>query len=74
MSGAVFGTMIVAAAVVLIVGAAPVLLIPIVVIALGALALSPLLAALRGSRTMASPGPSGVPSTSEAAYDPVKQP
>ena len=75
MSGAVLFTLVVAVAVVLMVGVTPFLLIPIVVIGLGALILIPMVAAAKD--TAAGPGgagPSGVPSTGEASYRPVREP
>jgi hypothetical protein len=72
MSGAVFLTMIVAIAVVLIAGVTPFLLIPIVVLGLGALIVVPMLgAAKETSMRPTGAAPSGVPTTSEASYDPV---
>jgi hypothetical protein len=75
MSGAVFGTIIVAVAIILLAGLTPILIVPVVVIGLGALVAIPMLAAAQGSS--ARPGgaaPSGVPSTSEASYQPVSEP
>jgi hypothetical protein len=72
MSGAVFFTIIVAIAVVLIAGVTPFLLIPILVIGVGALIAIPMLRASKEtSMRPTGAAPSGVPSTSEAAYDPV---
>jgi hypothetical protein len=53
----------------------PLWLVPVVVIGLGLLLLTPLLAKLRGS-AIAQPdgGPQGVPTTREASYDPVRSP
>jgi len=47
----------------------------VVVVGLALLALTPLLAKLRGS-SIAQPdgGPTGVPTTREAAYEPVQEP
>jgi hypothetical protein len=77
MAGSVlFGfALVVVGLLVLIGGVSPAFLIPVIVIGLGALAVSPLLAR-RGGRAAAQPGsrPSGVPTTSEAAYDPVDDP
>lgn len=73
MTGAVF--FVVLLAVILIVGlgvASPIFLVPIVAIALGVIALPFLLGLLRRSSVaQADPGPTGVPETSEAAYEPV---
>jgi hypothetical protein len=73
MSGAVFGAMIIAIVLILIAGLTPFLLIPVVVIGLGAIVAIPMLAAARESRAHPTgAAPSGVPSTSEASYDPVR--
>jgi hypothetical protein len=73
MHGAVFGTMVVAIIVVLLAGLTPFILIPIVVIGLGALVAIPMLSAVRDSRAHPTgAAPSGVPTTSEASYDPVR--
>jgi hypothetical protein len=72
MSGAVFLTLIVVIAIVLIAGVTPFLLIPIVVIGLGALIAIPLLGATKDtSMRPTGAAPSGVPSTRDASYDPV---
>ena len=72
MSGAVFLTMIVAIAIVLIAGVTPFLLIPIVVVGLGALIIVPMLAATKDTNMRPTgAGPSGVPTTRDASYDPV---
>ena len=58
---------------VVIAGVTPFILIPIVVIGLGALVVVPMLGAAKD--TDAHPtgaAPSGVPSTREASYDPVR--
>jgi hypothetical protein len=77
MAGSVlFGVAIVVVGVlVLIAGVTPLLLVPVVVIGVAVLALSPLLARLRGS-AIAQPGagPRGVPTTRDAAYEPVEDP
>jgi hypothetical protein len=53
----------------------PVWLVPIVVIGLGLLLLTPLLAKLRGSAIVQPDGgPQGVPTTREASYEPVQNP
>jgi hypothetical protein len=73
MSGAVFGTLVVAIIVVLLAGVTPFVLIPIVVIGLGALVAIPMLAAAKDSSVRPTgAAPSGVPSTQEASYDPVR--
>jgi hypothetical protein len=73
MHGAVFGTMVVAIILVLIAGVTPFLLIPIVVIGLGALVAIPMIGAVRDSSARPTgAAPSGVPTTSEASYDPVR--
>jgi phosphotransferase system glucose/maltose/N-acetylglucosamine-specific IIC component len=74
MSGAVFFTMIVAIVVVLIAGLTPFLLIPVVVIGLGALVALPMLAAAKEGARPGGAAPSGVPSTREASYDPRQEP
>jgi hypothetical protein len=75
MSGAVFLTIIVAIAVVLIAGLTPFLLIPIVVIGLGALIAIPMLGATKDTTMRPTgAGPSGVPTTREASYDPQAHP
>jgi hypothetical protein len=72
MNGAVFLSLIVAIAVVLIAGLTPFLLIPIVVIGLGAMFLVPMLGATKDtSMRPTGAAPSGVPTTREASYDPV---
>jgi hypothetical protein len=60
---------------ILLVGASPLWLVPIVVIGLMLLLLSPFLAKLRGS-SVVQPGssPQGVPTTGEASYEPVQDP
>jgi hypothetical protein len=72
MHGAVFGTIIVAIAIILIAGLTPIFIVPIVVIGLGALFAIPMVAAAResGGRPTGA-GPSGRPTTAEASYDPV---
>lgn len=77
MTGSVFFVAIVAVGVVLAAATGTIfLLVPFVVIALGALFVPVILGALRGTRL--EPGASdphgGVPSTSEASYEPVQQP
>ncbi len=78
MSGSVFFVAIVAVGVVVAAATGTIfLLVPFVVIALGAVVAPMIFAALRGTRL--EPGASdshggGVPSTSEASYEPVQQP
>jgi hypothetical protein len=75
MAGSVFFVIIVAALLVIFAGITPFLLVPIVVIALGLVAVPPLLAALRGTSVgEPEPGSPGVPTTREASYDPVQEP
>jgi hypothetical protein len=55
--------------------ASPVWLVPIIVIGLGLLLLTPLLAKLRGSAIVQPDGgPTGVPPTRDATYEPVQSP
>ena len=76
MTGSVFFVAIVAIGVVLAVATGTIfLLIPFIVIALAALLVPFIFGAVRGTRL--EPGASetpGVPSTSEASYEPVQQP
>lgn len=76
MAGAPFFIVIVAVGVVIAVVTGTVfLLIPFVVIALGALVVVPLmLAAMRGTRVEPGNEPHGVPTTREASYEPVQEP
>ncbi|MDX6656747.1 MAG: hypothetical protein QOH62_1540 [Solirubrobacteraceae bacterium] len=79
MPGSVFLIALVVIALVLIVlGASTVFLIPIVVLGLAAIFAVPLLGLFGADRDRARHGggsdPSGVPSTSEASYDPVQEP
>jgi hypothetical protein len=77
MAGSVlFGVaVVVVGLLVLIGGVSPVFLVPVVVIGLGALALTPLLGRLRGSSIVQPDGgPTGVPTTRDAAYEPVEDP
>jgi hypothetical protein len=75
MAGSVFFVIIVAALLVAFAGVTPFLLIPVVVIGLGLLTVPLVLAALRGTSVgEPDPGPSGVPTTHEASYDPVREP
>jgi hypothetical protein len=77
MAGSVlFGILFVIVLLLILVGiAGPLWLVPIVVIGLGLLLLTPLLGKLRGT-AIAQPdaGPQGVPSTREASYEPVQDP
>jgi hypothetical protein len=77
MAGSVlFGVLFVIVLVlILLVGASPLWLVPIVVIGLALLLLSPFLAKLRDS-SLVQPGssPQGVPTTGEASYEPVQDP
>ena len=53
----------------------PIWLVPVVVIVLGLLLLTPLLAKLRGSAIVQPDGgPAGVPPTRDATYEPVQSP
>ncbi len=75
MTGAVFFVVLAAVIVVAIAGVTPFILIPVVVIGLGLLVVPAVLAALRGTATgEPDAGPSGVPTTREASYDPVQEP
>ena len=77
MAGSVFfGVVFVVVVLLILVGlASPLWLVPLVVIGLGLLLLTPALAKLRGSG-VAQPGggPQGVPTTEEASYEPVQDP
>jgi phosphoglycerol transferase MdoB-like AlkP superfamily enzyme len=73
---ALFGALFVLVLVLVLIGiASPLWLVPILVIGLALLLLSPLLAKLRGS-AIAQPdsAPQGVPGTREASYEPVQEP
>jgi hypothetical protein len=75
MAGSAFFVIIVAALLVAFAGVTPFLLIPVVAIGLGLLTVPALLSALRGTSVGESEaGPSGVPTTREASYDPVREP
>ena len=76
MAGAVFFLVIVAILLVAFASVTPFILIPIVAIGLGLLVVPlALAAAKRGSSGgEPDPGPSGVPTTREASYDPVQEP
>jgi hypothetical protein len=77
MAGSVlFGGLFVIVVVVIAIGMiSPFWLVPLIVIGLGLLLLTPLLGKLRGSG-IAQPdaAPQGVPTTREASYEPVKDP
>ena len=77
MAGSVlFGVLFVIVLLLILVGiASPLWLVPIVVIGLGLLLLTPMLAKLRGT-AIAQPGsgPQGVPTTGDASYEPVQDP
>jgi hypothetical protein len=77
MAGSVFFAVLFVIVVLLIVLgiASPIWLVPLVVIGLGLLLLTPLLAKLRGSAIVQPDGaPQGVPTTREATYEPVQEP
>ena len=77
MAGSVlFGVLFVIVLLLILVGiASPLWLVPIVVIGLALLLLTPVLAKLRGT-AIAQPGsaPQGVPTTRDASYEPVQDP
>jgi hypothetical protein len=77
MAGSViFGVLTIIVVLLMLTGiAGPIWLVPLIVIGLGLLMLTPLLAKLRGS-AIAQPdsAPQGVPTTREASYDPVQDP
>jgi hypothetical protein len=77
MAGSViFGVLTIIVVLLLLTGiASPIWLVPLIVIGLGLLMLTPLLAKLRGSAIAQPNGaPQGVPTTREASYDPVQDP
>jgi multisubunit Na+/H+ antiporter MnhG subunit len=77
MAGSViFGVLTIIVVLLMLVGIArPIWLVPLIVIGLGLLMLTPLLAKLRGSAIVQPDGvPQGVPSTREASYEPVQEP
>ena len=76
MAGAVFFLIIVAVLLVAFASLTPFILIPVVAIGLGILVVPIALAAIRGGSSAGEPdpGPSGVPTTREASYDPVQEP
>jgi hypothetical protein len=77
MAGSVFFTVVVVAVLVLLLAglASPIVLVPILVIAVALLVVPMAVGVMRRS-AMGQPdgGPSQVPSTEEAAYDPVSEP
>jgi hypothetical protein len=76
MAGAVFFVVLAVVLLLVLIGVAnPLFLIPVVAIGLGLVGVPLLLGALRGTAVgEAGGGPSGVPTTSEASYDPVQEP
>jgi hypothetical protein len=77
MAGSVFfGVLTIVVVLLMLTGiASPIWLVPLIVIGLGLLLMTPLLAKLRGSAVVQpDSGPQGVPTTREAAYDPVQDP
>jgi hypothetical protein len=77
MAGSVFfGVIFVLVLLLILTGiASPLWLVPIVVIGLALLLLTPMLAKLRGSGVVQpGSGPQGVPTTREASYEPVHDP
>jgi hypothetical protein len=76
MAGAVFFLVLVVVALLVLVGIGnPLFLIPVVVIGLGLLVVPLILRPLRRTAIGARDGgPSGVPTTREASYDPVREP
>jgi hypothetical protein len=75
MAGAVFLAVLVIVIIVALVGLAnPLILIPVVAIGLALLVVPLVIRALRGT-SIGEPdgGPSGVPTTREASYDPVRE-
>jgi hypothetical protein len=77
MAGSVlFGVLFVIVLFLILIGiVSPIWLVPVVVIGLGLLLLTPLLAKLRGSGIVQPDGgPQGVPTTRDASYEPVQNP
>jgi hypothetical protein len=77
MQGSLFLLAIVVVGVLIIgAGLSTIFLIPLVVLGLAVLVGAPIMGAIRasGSRGTPSSEPSGVPTTREASYDPVKEP
>ncbi|HEX7298812.1 MAG TPA: hypothetical protein VF257_07375 [Solirubrobacteraceae bacterium] len=76
MAGAVFFVVLAAVVLLILIGVAnPLFLIPIIAVGLGVLVVPLILGALRGT-AVGEPegGSSGVPTTREASYDPVREP
>jgi hypothetical protein len=71
-----FGVLTIVVLLLLLTGiASPIWLVPLVVIGLGLLLMTPLLAKLRGSAIVQpDSAPQGVPTTREASYEPVQDP
>jgi hypothetical protein len=75
MAGAVFFAIIVAVLLVAFASVTPFILIPVVAIGLGLLVVPFVVVKMRDTSAGATgPGPSGVPTTREASYDPVQEP
>jgi hypothetical protein len=77
MAGSVlFGVLFVVVVLLILDGiASPLWLVPLVVIGLGLLLLTPMLAKMRGAAiTQPDSAPQGVPTTREASYEPVQDP
>jgi multisubunit Na+/H+ antiporter MnhG subunit len=77
MAGSViFGVLTIIVVLLMLTGiASPLWLVPLIVIGLGLLMLTPLLAKLRGSAIVQpDSAPQGVPTTREASYEPVQDP
>lgn len=75
MAGAVFFLVIVAVLLVAFASVTPFILFPVVIIGLGLIVVPLVLAKMRDTSAGATdPGPSGVPTTREASYDPVQEP
>jgi hypothetical protein len=71
-----FGVLTIVVLLLLLTGiASPIWLVPLVVIGLGLLLMTPLLAKLRGSAIVQpDSAPQGVPTTRDASYEPVQDP
>ena len=76
MGSVFFGILFVIVLILALLGiASPIWLVPVAVIGVGLLLLTPLLAKLRGSAIVQPDGgPGGVPPTRDAAYEPVQSP
>jgi hypothetical protein len=77
MAGSVIFVALFVIVLILILGgiASPLWLVPVVVIALALLLMTPMLAKLRGSGIVQpDTGPEGVPTTRDATYEPVQNP